>query len=87
MSQQPVNMTDDGFDVMGEEFAAMLPNATSAIEVTYKDINNYTEFYDAVYEARNDGPVYPYRYGSYQIYQANKKSNLYNIVNFLNVTS
>ena len=87
MSEKPVNMTNDGYDVNGSEFAAMLPNATSAFEVTYKDIANYTDFYDAVYEARNDGPLYPYRYGSYQIYQANKKSNLYNIVNFLNVTS
>lgn len=31
--------------------------------------------------------MYPYRYGSYQIYQANTKANLYNIINFLNVTS
>ena len=31
--------------------------------------------------------MYPYRYGSYQIYSANKKTNLYQIVSYLNVTS
>jgi len=87
MSTNPVNMTGDGFDVTGAELFANMPNATSAFEVTYVDIENYTDFYNAVYEARNDAPLYPYRYGSYQIYQANKKSNLYNIVNYLNVTS
>jgi hypothetical protein len=65
----------------------MLPNATSAFDVTYVDIESYTDFYDAVYEARNVGPDYPYRYGSYQIFQANTGTNLYNIVNYLNVTS
>lgn len=44
-------------------------------------------FYNQVFEARNDEPLYPYRYGSYQIYSANKKSNVYKFVNFLNVTS
>ena len=87
MSEKPVNMVNDGFDVMGSELYANLPNSTSAFDVTYVDIENYTDFYTAVYEARNDEPLYPYRYGSYQIYQANKKSNLYSIVNFLNVTS
>jgi hypothetical protein len=65
----------------------MLPNATSAFDVTYVDISSYTDFYDAVYEARNVGPDYPYRYGSYQIFQANTGTNLYNIVSYLNVTS
>lgn len=48
---------------------------------------NYTEFYNAVYEYRNTMPLFPYRYGSYQIYQANKASNIFNIINHLNVTS
>ena len=87
MNDKPYNMTEDGHDVMGSELYAMLPNSTEAFEVTYKDNLNYTEFYDAVYEARNDLPLYPYRYGSYQIYHANKKTNVYQIVNFLNVTS
>ena len=46
----------------------MLPNATSAFKVKYVDINNYTEFYDAVFEARNDLPLFPYSFGSYAIY-------------------
>ena len=48
---------------------------------------NYTEFYNAVYEYRNEGPLFPYRYGSYQIYQANKASQIYNMIAYLNVTS
>ena len=31
--------------------------------------------------------MYPYRYGSYQVYQANKNNNQYQINSFLNVTS
>jgi hypothetical protein len=77
MNDRPVNMTDDGMDIMGSEIAAMLPNSTEAFEVSYKDDLNYTEFYEAVYAARNDGPAYPYRYGSYQIYKASKSMHLY----------
>lgn len=40
-----------------------------------------------MYEARNDGDSYPYRYGSYQIFRANTASNIYQVTNFLNVTS
>ena len=87
MNQNPVNMTGDGFDVTGAELYAALPNVTEAFDVTYIDAANYTDFYEQVYEARNDLPLYPYRYGSYQIYHANKKSNMYQIVNYLNVTS
>ena len=88
MNSNPVNMTGDGFDVTGAELAAALPNATTAFDVKLIDETlNYTQFYDAVYESRNELPLFPYRYGSYQVYQANKKSNLYNIINYLNVTS
>jgi len=65
MNEKPVNMTNDGNDVMGSELFAMLPNSTEAFEVKYVDDLNYTEFYNQVYEARNDLPLYPYRYGSY----------------------
>jgi len=65
----------------------MLPNSTDAFEVTYKNDLNYIEFYDEVYKARQDGDTYPYRYGSYQIFKANKKENLYQVVNYLNMTS
>ena len=80
MNNIPVNMTGDGNDIMGSDLFAMLPNATDAFEVTYKDNLNYTEFYDAVYAARNDGPPFPYRFGSYQVFKANKAENNYQFV-------
>ena len=61
-------MENDGFDVMGSELTAMLPNSTDAFEVKYIDGQTYNEFYDSVYAARNDGELYPYRYGSFQIH-------------------
>jgi len=87
MNDNPVNMTGDGGDVTGSDLYAMLPNSTDAFEVTYKNNLNYSEFYDAVYASRNEGDPFPYRYGSYQIFKANKNENLYQVVNFLNVTS
>ena len=48
---------------------------------------SYTEFYDEVYEARNEGDPFPYRYGSYNIYEANRVTNTYQVVNYLNITS
>lgn len=86
MNMNPVDMVGDGGDLTGEEIFANWPNATQ-FEVQYTDDLNYTEFYDAVYEARNDLPMYPYRYGSYQIYHANRNDQTYSIVSFLNVTS
>jgi len=65
MNNQTVSLAQDGFDVYGAQLAAMLPNGTDAFEVTYADGLNYTEFYGAVYEHRNDFPLFPYRYGSY----------------------
>ena len=65
MSDWPVNMANDGGDVSGDEIAKMLPNATTAFDVTFSTITDYTEFYQAVYEARNDGDPLPYRFGSY----------------------
>ena len=68
MNSNPVNITGD--DVSSKDLVAHLPNAThGAFEATYwDDFTNYTQFYDHVYEARNDKPLYPYRYGAYQIY-------------------
>ena len=86
MNNVTVDPANDGFDVTGEEIFSNWPNRTQ-FEVSYVDDLNYTEFYDAVYEARNDMPLYPYRYGSFQIYHANRADNLYNVISFLNVTS
>ena len=80
MNENPVVMENDGNDVKGSELFALLPNSTDAFEVTYKDNLNYTEFYEAVYEARNDGDPFPYRFGSYQIYQANKANGQYQFI-------
>ena len=80
MNENPVVMTGDGTDgkdLLGHEIAAMLPNRTEAFEVSYKDNLNYSEFFEAVFEARNDGPAFPYRFGSYQIYKADKINHLY----------
>jgi len=87
MNEQPINMADDGFDLMGSDIVKMLPNGTEAFETTMMGNLSYTDFYDKVFEARQDTPLYPYRYGSYQIYKANTKSNLFQVVNYLNVTS
>ena len=75
MNAQPVNITGNGGDVSGQELYNMLPNATSAFDVTWITAANYTDFYDQVFEARNESPLYPYRYGSYSIYQANTITN------------
>lgn len=40
-----------------------------------------------MFEARNDAPLYPYRYGSYNIYQANNITNQFIFINYINVTS
>ena len=89
MNENPKNMTGDGFDVSGSELAAALPNATTAFDVKFINDTemNYTEYFNTVYEYRHELPLFPYRYGSYQIFNANKKANLYNIINYLNCTS
>ena len=91
MNEQPVNITNgDGTtddNLMGADIAKMLPNSTEAFEVKYTGNMSYNEFYNEVYAARNEGEPYPYRFGSYQIYKASKKDNLYQVINFLNVTS
>jgi len=65
INKNPVLMANDGFDVSGEELFAALPNSTSAFEATYTGNLTYNDFYNAVYEARNELPLFPYRYGSY----------------------
>lgn len=61
-------MTGDGSDVTGAELYSNMPNSTEAFDVTYLDATGYLDFYNQVFEARNDLPLFPYRYGSYQIY-------------------
>ena len=65
----------------------MLPNVTEAFEVEYITADNYTDFFDQVYEYRNNGTVFPYRYGSYQLFKADKKNHFYQMIAYLNTTS
>lgn len=46
MNQNPVSMANDGFDVLGSELFANMPNATEAFEVTYIDSTEYIDFYN-----------------------------------------
>ena len=87
MNESPVNQTEEGTHMMSSELVALLPNSTEAFEVTYVGNITYEEFYNAVYEHRLDGDPYPYRYGSYQVFTANKATHLYQIGVFINVTS
>ena len=85
MNKTPVISNDD--DLHPEDIAARFPNATSAFEFDYYDAPSYLDFYNQVFEEQFVKPLYPYRYGSYQIYQANKANHTYSITNFLNITS
>ena len=86
MNSKPV--ISDADDITSEELFARLPNATQAFEVEYyDDFSDFNEFYDKVFDQQYKAPIYPYRYGSYQIYQANRKNHTYAFTTFLNITS
>lgn len=87
MNKKPIISNED--DIPAETIAGNFPNATAgAFEIDwYDDFSDYLDFYTKAYEVRNDKPLYPYRYGAYQIYQANKKNHTYSVTNFLNITS
>ena len=96
MNMHPVAGCDAVEDcVTGAELFANFPNSTSAFEVKYHDEEDalargydaYVGFYNTVFESRNTLPLFPYRYGSFQIYQADRKYHVYNIISYLNVTS
>ena len=89
LNDKPYNMTGDGGDIKGSDLIDLLPNATEDFwDVTLvKENLTYNDFFYKVYDFRNEGDVYPYRYGSYQIYHANKNELLMQFVNYLNVTS
>jgi hypothetical protein len=48
-----------------------LPNVTSAFTQTTLNNDTYYGYYNAVNAEQYDGKPQPYRYGSYQIFQAN----------------
>lgn len=72
-----------GEDVSSSEFIANLPNSTEAFSVKVLDNEDYPEFldfYDKVYDYRDekeDGDPFPYTYGSFQLFQANREAHLY----------
>lgn len=52
MNTSPVMAAEDGNDVSSETLFGLLPNSTTAFDVTYTSGNeSYNEFYDAVYAA------------------------------------
>ena len=52
---------------------ANMPNSTNAFEANYyDDFESYLDFYNEVYDHRNDAPLYPYRYGAFQVYKADR---------------
>jgi hypothetical protein len=69
---------DPAFDITGEDFLANFPNMTQSeppFVPTYFEADSYQSFFDEVYDFRNVAPVYPYSYGSMQVFQANSQSH------------
>jgi len=74
------------FDIPPKTLISSLPDFDTAFDVTYKDysyINTNSfqgertllrEFDKDVFNARLQGEMEPYRYGSYFIYEANNKT-------------
>jgi hypothetical protein len=80
-----------------KEIIEALPNYAEAFTVTYKDYSQINQargeqaiheaFDTDVFNARNDAPTEPFRYGSYFIYEANKATHQYKVATFVNLTS
>lgn len=85
------NTAEGAIDVTMAEFTANLPNVTSAFDITVvpnTDYETFEDFYNMVYDSRNSRPdPYPYSYGSYQLFHADKGNHMYQFNTFLNVTS
>jgi hypothetical protein len=72
------------------EFASNLPDGTDYWDVTYYQPTDQTklfDFYNKVFEERTVGSPKPYRFGSYEIYQADKDNHIYQVNSYLNLTS
>ena len=69
---------------------AGFPNSTGtnpAMEAKFIEVDSFLDFYNSTYEYRNVAPLFPYRYGSFQIFEANKVTNQLTVNAFLNITS
>ena len=72
-------------------FAENLPDYENAWEVRYREEDAgefFDEFADAVYDNGVENSLKePYMYGSYEFFQANKTSQTYKFVSYVNLTS
>jgi hypothetical protein len=64
-----------------------LPNVTSAFTLTQLPETDYYGYYNAVFAEQYVGKPQPYRYGSYQIYQADGVNQNWQANVQLNLTS
>lgn len=86
MNNEPI-LTDGTF-YTGTDFYNNLPSVSSSFSVTYDETaTNYQDFYNQVFEQSTIGAEKPYRFGSYQIYEANSDTDQYRINSFMNLTS
>ena len=89
MNEGPVYNNETGY-VSTEDLFNAFPNVTSSEEpfvMKTTKTTDYFDFYNEVYEMRNEAPLFPYRYGSYNVFQANKEDQQYQVNTYLNVTS
>ena len=66
------------------------PNMTRsspAFRPEFVNAQNYTDFFTKVYEFRDSVPLYPYSYGSFELFQANRENHQIQVNTFLNITS
>ena len=72
MNSQVVNAT--GIDVPTPlEFYNNLPDVADSFSVTWSDsYNDYYSFYDEIAAQREITPVTPYRFGSFEIWYADR---------------
>jgi hypothetical protein len=90
----------DGDDISPQRLIESLPMyENGAFDVTYKDYSSINlklmngernllrEFDKDIFEARLQGDLEPYRYGSYFVYEANNRTKQFKVASFLNITS
>ncbi len=59
----------------------------SYVDTTFSERALLREFDKDIFEARLNGSMEPYRYGSYYIYEANNRTKQFKVASFLNITS
>jgi hypothetical protein len=74
-------MYSDAFDLTYKNYTELQFKNTS------RKINPLLEFDQNVFDNRLTGKVFPYRYGSFFIYEANNLTKQFKVAIFLNLTS